>query len=706
MMYRWWYPLLLCASVLPDPVLAQKTDLPVASVSEEQNLVVDYAADYFDRYRPNTALDMVGQLPGFQLDDGEDIRGFASAVGNILINDEYTSAKQDLPSAILARIPASQVERIEIIRGEVRNIDLHGRALVANIILRENVPAAVRWDAFLEDNSAAPLKPGLSLSLTDVFAGIEYNIGMGVERDSSGRYASEKILNSQGTLTETRTEDTSESGLKISGVYLNASRWMGATLMQLNSKFNMTDSERETLNPRFKPPFTGAGELVTLVDKEKNSQFELGMDAERELTKALTGKAIMLLFRAQRQPVSTQRNFNSTAIQTQLRETTTDNQTTEAIGRFEFNWAGIKDHSVQLNAEAAYNELDGSLTQFVDKGKGPVTVAVPGANTRVEEVRGDFLLKDTWSLSVFKLDYGLGAETSKISQSGDAELERNFFFLKPQAVLGYSPNKSNQTRIRLAREVAQLDFNDFVSSVVLEDDDLALGNPNLQPDTTWIAELGHERRFGKLSVIKVTLFHHWVSDVMDLLPLTPTFEVPGNIGDGRRWGVEIENTLPLETLGLTGARLDVKLRWQDSSVVDPVTGEHRIFSGESGDGGYRTLANLSRNNKYFIRIDYRQDFEQARMAWGWTVAERAERPIYKVNELELNDENMAINTFVETTRWFDTKIRLSAENILNYTIQRNRTVFTGARDNSPVDFYANRERHIGYRFVLSLSGNF
>jgi hypothetical protein len=67
---------------------------------------------------------------------------------------------------------------------------------------------------------------------------------------------------------------------------------------------------------------------------------------------------------------------------------------------------------------------------------------------------------------------------------------------------------------------------------------------------------------------------------------------------------------------------------------------------------------------------------------------------------------MAINTFVETTRWFDTKIRLSAENILNYTIQRNRTVFTGARDNSPVDFYANRERHIGYRFVLSLSGNF
>ena len=60
---------------------------------------------------------MVQQIPGFQLDDGGGLRGFGSAAGNILINDSRPSAKQDLLSAILARIPASYVERINLIRG-------------------------------------------------------------------------------------------------------------------------------------------------------------------------------------------------------------------------------------------------------------------------------------------------------------------------------------------------------------------------------------------------------------------------------------------------------------------------------------------------------------------------------------------------------------------------------------------------------------
>ncbi|MGK0297785.1 MAG: hypothetical protein ACI9XC_001402, partial [Gammaproteobacteria bacterium] len=49
--------------------------------------VVEYDAEFFSRYHPNTALDMVRQLPGFTIDDGTDNRGFASSVGNILIND-------------------------------------------------------------------------------------------------------------------------------------------------------------------------------------------------------------------------------------------------------------------------------------------------------------------------------------------------------------------------------------------------------------------------------------------------------------------------------------------------------------------------------------------------------------------------------------------------------------------------------------------
>ena len=699
---------LLALLIAAVPIVGVEAQVVMATESDglsRDNLVVEYSADYFGRYRPNTALDMVRQLPGFQLDDGEQIRGFASAVGNILINDKYTSAKQDLPSAILARIPARQVDRIELIRGQVRDIDLQGRALVANVILRNDVPATVRWDAFLEDNSAAPLKPGASVSISDVWQDVEFNVGLSAERDSSGRYGSEELFDGNGNLTEQRSEDTRESGLKINGMFLNASTWMGDTQFNLNSKFSMYDSEREQISDRFRVPVSSPGEQVIIVDEERNKEIELGADAQRRLAADLTGKAILLFFRQQEEPVSTQTSLDSSGVLQQLRRASTDNRRTEGIARMEFDWSGITNHAVQLNVEGAYNELDGSLLQVVDRGLGAVVVDVPGANSVVEEVRSDFLLKDTWSLGKFELDYGLGAESSTITQRGDAVLERDFFFVKPHVVFSYAPGQGSQTRLRLAREVAQLDFEDFISATVYEDDDLALGNPNLRPDTTWVAEVGHERRYGELGVVKVTLFHHWIHDVLDLLPLSDSFEAPGNIGDGRRWGVELENTVPLEWLGLTGARLDVKLRWQDSSVTDPVTGVRRMLSGNSGFGGTPYI-DFRDENEYAFIADYRQDLAQARVAWGVNMGMRAKRPLYKVNELDVYDEGTSVNACVETTRWFGLKLRFLAENIPNLSQRRDRASYAGLRNLSAVDFREISVGREGVRLTFLTSGSF
>jgi hypothetical protein len=301
-----------------------------------------------------------------------------------------------------------------------------------------------------------------------------------------------------------------------------------------------------------------------------------------------------------------------------------------------------------------------------------------------------------------ELDYGLGAETSTISQTGDAEQSRDFFFLKPQAILTWSSEQAQQTKFRVAREVAQLDLNDFVSATVFEDDDLALGNPNLRPDTTWVTEVSHERRFGRLTVIKVRAFHHWISDVLDLLPLSDTFETPGNIGDGRRWGVEIESTIPMDWLGLKGSKFDIKARLQDSTVNDPVTGNSRRLSSPGGD--FPIIYNVE--NKYAVEMDFRQDFEEHRIAWGWDVITRANRPRYKVNELEIYDDKYVLNLFVETTRWMGVKVRLSGSNVLDSPGYRDRTVFTGRRDLSPVRFREVRDLARDRSVTLSVSGVF
>jgi hypothetical protein len=381
----------------------------------------------------------------------------------------------------------------------------------------------------------------------------------------------------------------------------------------------------------------------------------------------------------------------------------TYNVTTEAISRLELDWTGITGHSIQANLEGAYNLLDGKLSQVDDAGNGPVLVEIPGANARVEELRGDFVLKDIWSLGEFELDYAIGAEASSLSQSGDVEQQRDFFFVKPQIILSHAPAQDLLSRARLAREVAQLNLNDFISAAVIEDNDLALGNPDIRPDTSWVAELSHERRFGRDSVVKLTAFHHWISDVLDLLPLSTEFEVPGNIGDGRRWGLVLESTIPLQRIRLAGARLKLKARWQDSSVVDPVTGENRVLSAlrNNPESDF-----FSAESKYAYNIDFRQDFEAARLAWGLILQDRAELYQFKVNELQISDEEADLNAFIETTRWLGIKMRIDLENILDYGELRDRYIYAGKRGLTPLKSVELRDMPGGPRVFFTVSGSY
>lgn len=676
---------------------------PVAAADAEiPQDVVSYDAGFFDRYQPNSALEMVRRIPGFQVDDGEDKRGFGAAAGNILINDRYPSAKQDKPSSILERIPASQVERIDLLRGQVRGIDLRGQSVVASVILREDIPATTRWDAAIRKNfNHSPVTVRGSISLSDTWKSFEYIAGLTYRRFRSQEIGPEEIFDANDVLTESRYEDSFLRGDEGS-VNLNVLTWFGETMVSINTQIAQ-EQRSETLDAVSTPQAPGDQDDDFFVDDNDQKQVEFGADAERSLAPDLLAKAILLYTRFEDDTASQQNRFDSTGAQTLFRLAEGSLVESEAIARLEFDWARWKDHALKFDIEGARNVIDSELVQTVDTGSGPVEVPVPGANTRVEESRFDMLINDTWFRDVFEFDYGVGAETSTIRQSGDAINKRSFTFLKPRFSVAYSPTKQRQTRLRIAREVSQLDFSDFVSSTVFQDDDLALGNPNLKPESTWVVEFSEERRFGELSVVKLTLFYNWISDVEDLLPLSPEFEAPGNIGDGERWGAELEATIPLDSLGLTGARLDIEARLQDSEVTDPVTGSDRELSGE---GNVRKPLPFRDENQYAVNINFRQDIQANQVAWGWEVRKRGNRFAYRVNEFVEYEDAYEANVFFETTRWLGLKIRFEGLNLLDFEQFRYRTNYAGERDLSPIEVVEVRERTDGRRVLLTVSGSF
>ena len=107
-------------------------------------------------------------------------------------------------------------------------------------------------------------------------------------------------------------------------------------------------------------------------------------------------------------------------------------------------------------------------------------IPLPAANVRVEELRGEAFTKGTWIPNPkLTVEAGLRMEASRISSEGDVALEKTLYFAKPRAVVTWSPDPADQVRVRVEREVGQLDFDDFVAAT--EAGVVTSGNPDLNP---------------------------------------------------------------------------------------------------------------------------------------------------------------------------------------------------------------------------------
>jgi len=118
---------------------AATPEAAVVQPAEAQG-VTPYPAAFFAEAQPNSAMDMIARIPGFSFDEGDQVRGYGGAAGNVLIDGQRPATKSEGLEDALRRIQASQVERIDIIRGGAPGIDMQGKTVIANVILRQDKP--------------------------------------------------------------------------------------------------------------------------------------------------------------------------------------------------------------------------------------------------------------------------------------------------------------------------------------------------------------------------------------------------------------------------------------------------------------------------------------------------------------------------------------------------------------------------------------
>lgn len=653
---------------------------------------VVYLPGFFSQYNPVTALDMVQRVPGFSIDAGDDVRGFGGAAGNVLIDGQRPSTKSANIFQTLSRIGAGNVERIELIRGGTGGLDVGGQAVVVNVVLNKDKSGgdSSPWEFSIKKRRPnGGVRPGGEVSFRGATRGVKYTIGASVFATSLKFGGPEQITRFFGD-DETRIRD---------GVYREQG---GRANLKLEKPLAGGDTVRFSFESgyiKLREDFSetrilavGGPDLALFTFPLEEFEYELGGDYEHAFTGDFDVKLIAL-FSRDSEKFESGFEFLPAAGDGDRSLFISDRTSGETIGRAEFDWKGWNKHAVQFGGEIAHNFIDSMAEFLVDDGAGGLTPQmIDGANTRVAELRGEPFFKDSWSAGEkLKIDIGMAVELSRIAQSGDAANSRFFIYPKPSLTFTYNLNPKSQLRVSGKREVNQLSFGQFVSSVNFDDEDVDFGNPELQPQRTWAFETAFERRFGKIGVVELAGFFKYVNDVEDLLPIGGIVEVPGNIGDGRIWGGKLNLTVPLDAVGLKNARLESTALAQRSAVRDPVTGLDRAFS-------FLT--------PYRYEIEFRQDFPSHKVSWGWEIGKVGREKGFGLDELSVFSNTLEVDAFIETTVIKGVKAKLQANDITNVVSTRDRTVFVGSRALGVASFREIRENQNGGGITLILSGAF
>ena len=651
--------------VLAAPAFGQEAQ-PAAQTATQQEGVIPYTPADFAASRPNTALDMINRIPGFSFKSGDEVRGFAGAAGNVLIDGQRPTVKTDSLDSVLSRIQISQVERIDVIRGGAPGIDMQGQTVVANVIVKTS-------DTFQQVISAGGLlyaKTGDTIPTYGYTATrrigehqFDFNFSRGLSLDDSVGFGWRTRTDAAtGAVTRFENADTEGDGY----VYTVRGGYKGPLFDGTLSVNGLASTDTFKNESHFISPTSDE----RFIDRNANDRTEIGVNYKRPLGDILELEVLGLNKWAQGSGDS----LGIVASDTQTFKVKAE--AGESIGRSVLRYKASPELSFEGGGEVAFNYRDQSVALF-DNG---TPVPLPLTDVRVEELRGEGFVQGSWRLSPeLSLEGGVRVERSTIKQSGDLARERSFTYPKPRLAATWSPTKDDQLRLRIEREVGQLNFRDFSSSVNLSSNVVSGGNSDLRPDKTWIYETAYEKRFWDGAAVVLTYRHDEISDVVDLFPFLVGVDTdadgrpdvqrliagPGNIGSGKNDVISLDLTLPLAGIGIKGGEFKAETTWQNSEVTDPLTGDKRRISGQ-------------RPNT--INLNFRHDLPDLNLTYGFGWFAGFSETAYYLEEVQSLRLRDFLFSFIEWKPDPTFSLRAELNNFDPYSFNIERQIFDNSRD--------------------------
>lgn len=709
------FALLLSGIIFSTPTLAQE---PTTNDS-----TVTYPAEFFAQYQPFSVNDMLDRIPGINAargggngggnggpgsSDGAGRRGLGLGGDQILINGRRTAGKENEGNSQLSRIPANQVQYIEIIRGTSGELDVRGGSQVINIVLLESESSSsIAYEINADHLHDGELKPGGKVSLTGQRGALDYLFSAESEPRWERRKGFENSFLADGSPNDnvSRVTTTDSQPLLFSA---NLGYEFGANdIAHINAQFEDRDApfigERTIFNFLSVP----RADKVEFDDNDHTSEFwEIGGDYEHTFANNARWKTLFIVNKKEDDVLRERFDIGATTREKDL-FLANFNRYQERIIRSSYSFAFAGSQNIEVGIERAQTILDSSLQLGLLSGSGIASQAFGGlpevsnANATVEELRYESFMIHNWQLnSRMSLESTLIVETSEISQSGDVNKKRDFDFIRPKVDYRFDITPSLQFRATIEKDVSQLSFNDFTANTNSGDDDqnTIAGNPELRQEQSWRYDLNLEYRFNDDNgVISSNIYFHDLEDVIDRVDvstLTTIQSANGNIGDGERYGLSLNGSLRLSHIGQPGILVTAGLDLESSNVTDPFLGIERRLSRQ-GRGNYS--------------LGLRHDMPARNINYGFTYRNNIldGSKVYDIDRIESYNSDAFSILFVEYQGLEGMTLRFEATNPHESERCRVRlrynggTIATGAL--SEIEDSCS---HAGEKYAIKIRGTF
>ena len=565
-----------------------------------------------------TALDMMRKVPLLSVDGSDNIKLRGSGSYKILINGKESALMAGNPSDVLKAMPASNIERIEVITTPPAKYDAEGLAGIINIVTKKN--AAQGYNGFAKANYNSVY--GYQVALRAVVK--EGKLGYsGFVSNSEQRYLGAGFENLSSYYSPVPSS-TTQTGTNFTGSHNTL------TGNELSYEIDSLNLLSATFNYNEKNGSQGDDQNTTVRDVNNNisQAYHTVGNGTASNQGSDIGLDYQLGFRHNKNELFTASYRYSNSASSQFNHIANDQTINYSLPDYrQYNNAGTKEQTAQLDyvdplkvltIEAGAkmilrNYFSDFYTDTLDASSGQYNNEADQANnfTYHQDV---YSLYNSYQLSLTDLVFkgGLRFERTGINadfSSVGSTLNKGYNNLVPSFSAQRSLNSTSNLNFGFTQRIQRpgiTQLNPFVNQS--NPQYITVGNPALTPAITNNFELSYGN-FAKGSVNISTHYSFSNNTIQNVTTLgandvtTTTF---ANVGEDRNLGVDISINYPLSKqwgLNLNTELLQVWLKGTYNGSFYTNSGQQGhifISSNYRTDNGFRFNLDVGFDSRYVL----------------------------------------------------------------------------------------------------------